>query len=160
MRCPVVLPFITKQAKVLFDFLVLAFYLAVTLRMVGSGETGLDTKALVEGSHKTGSKLQASIREDLLWDSMKAKYVGVVDVSSTFGHKVRLAGHEVALIRVVIDVNADGIEAIRSGELGDKVDTDVFLRCSWRFVRLECGVCMLCGLVALALVASENVLLY
>jgi hypothetical protein len=61
MRCPVVLPFITKQAKVLFDFLVLALYFAIILRMVGSSKAGLDTKALVEGSHKTGSELRAPI---------------------------------------------------------------------------------------------------
>jgi hypothetical protein len=60
------LPFITKQAKVLFNFLVLAFHFAVTLRMVGSSETGLDTKVLVEGSYEMGSKLQAAIGEDLL----------------------------------------------------------------------------------------------
>jgi hypothetical protein len=119
MRCPVVLPFITKQAKVLFDFLVLAFYFAVTLKMVGSSKAGLDTKALVEGSYETGSKLRTAIGEDLLRDPMEVEYVGVVDVSGTLGCKVRLAGHEVALIRVVIDVNTDGIEAIRSRELGD-----------------------------------------
>jgi hypothetical protein len=98
MRCLVILPFITKQAKVLFDFLVLAFYFAVTLRMVGSSEAGLDTKALVESSHKTGSKLWASIGKYLLWDSVKVEYVRVVDVSGTLGCKVRLAGHEVTLI--------------------------------------------------------------
>jgi hypothetical protein len=88
MRCPVVLPFITKQAKVLFNFLVLALYFAVTLRMVGSSESGFNTKALVEGSHETGSKLQALIREDLLWDSVEAEYIGVVDVGGTLGRKV------------------------------------------------------------------------
>jgi hypothetical protein len=119
MRCPVVLLFVAKQAKVLFDFLVLALYFAVTLRMVGSSKAGLDTKALVEGSHETGSKLRALIGEDLLWDSVKAEYVGVVDVSSTLGCKVRLAGHKVALIRVVVDVYTDGIESVRSGKLGD-----------------------------------------
>jgi hypothetical protein len=119
MRCLVVLPFITKQAKVLFNFLVLAFYFAVTLRMVGSSETGLDTKTLVEGSHKTSSKLQASIREDLLWDSVKVEYVGVVDVCGTLGCKIGLAGHEVALIRIVVDVYTDRIEAVRSGKLGN-----------------------------------------
>jgi hypothetical protein len=160
MRCPVVLPFITKQAKVLFDFLVLAFYFAVTLRMVGSSKAGLDTKALVEGSHETGSKLRASIGEDLLRDSVEAEYVRVVDVSGTFGCKVRLAGYEVALIQVMVDVYTDGIESVRSGKLGDKVDTDMFPGRSWRFVRLECRVRMLCGLVALALVISEDVLLH
>jgi hypothetical protein len=128
--------------------------------MVGSSKTGSDTKALVEGSHETGSELRAPIREDLLRDSMKAEYVGVMDVCGTFGCKVRLAGHKVALIRVVVNIDTDGIKAIRSGELGDKVDTDVFPGRSWRFVRLECRVRMLCGLVALAFVASKDVLLY
>jgi hypothetical protein len=160
MGCPVILPLFTKQAKVLFDFLVLALYFAVTLRMVGSSEAGLNTKALVESSHETGSKLQAAIREDLLWDSVEAEYIGVVDVCGTFGCKVRLAGHEVALIQIVIDINADGVKAIQSGELDDKVYTDIFLWRSWHFVRLKRGIQILCGLVALALVASEDVLFY
>jgi hypothetical protein len=160
VRCPVVLLFVTKQAKVLFDFLVLVLYFAVTLRMVGSSKAGLDTKALVEGSHETGSKLRAPIREDLLRDSVEAEYVGVMDVGGTFGRKVRLAGHEVALIRIVVDVYVDRVESVRSGKLGDEVDTDVFPGRSWHFVRLESGVRMLCGLVALALVASEDVLLH
>jgi hypothetical protein len=160
MRCPVVLPFITKQAKVLFDFLVLTFYFAITLWMVGSSKAGSDTKAFVEGSHEIGSELRAPIREDLLQDSVEVEYVGVMDVCGTFGCKVRLAGHEVALIQVVVDVDTDGIETVRSGELGDKVDIDMFSGRSWRFVRLEHRVRMLCGLVVLALVASEDVLLY
>jgi hypothetical protein len=90
MRYPVVLPFITKQAKVLFNFLVLAFHFAVTLKMVGSSETGLNTKILVEGSHETGSELRAMIGEDLLWDSMKAKYIGVMDVSGTLCYNGRI----------------------------------------------------------------------
>jgi hypothetical protein len=102
----------------LFDFLVLALYFAVTLRMVGSSKAGLDTKALVEGSHETGSELRTPIREDLR-DSMEAEYIGVMDVGGTFGCKVRLAGHEVALIRVVVDVYTDGIKSVRPGKLGD-----------------------------------------
>jgi hypothetical protein len=88
MRCPVVLPFIAKQVKVLFSFLVLALYFAVTLRMVGSSEAGLNTKVLVESSHETGSELRALIREDLLRNSVEAEYIGVVDISGTFGCKV------------------------------------------------------------------------
>jgi hypothetical protein len=119
VRCPVVLPFITKQAKVLFNFLVLAFHFAITLKMVGSSEAGLDTKVLVKSSHETSSKLWAAIREDLLQNSVKAEYVRVVDVSGTLGYKIRLAGYKVALIRVVVDVNADGIETVQSGKLSD-----------------------------------------
>jgi hypothetical protein len=44
MRCPVILLFITKQAKVLFDFLVLTLYFAVTLWIVGSSKASLNTK--------------------------------------------------------------------------------------------------------------------
>jgi hypothetical protein len=112
VRCPVVLLFITKQVKVLFDFLVFAFHFAITLRMVGSSEASLDIKALVECSHKMSSKLQAAIREDFLQNSMKVEYVGVIDVSSTLGCKIRLAGHKVALIQVIIDVDTDRIKAI------------------------------------------------
>jgi hypothetical protein len=92
MKCLVVLPFITKQAEVLFDFLVLALHFAIILRMVGSSKASLDTKVLIEDSHETDSKLRALIGEDLLWNSMTAEYIGVVDVSSTLGCKVRLAG--------------------------------------------------------------------
>jgi hypothetical protein len=87
-------------------------YFAVTLRMVGSSKTGLNTKMLVKSSYKMGGKLRATIGEDLLRDSMKMEYVGVVDISGTFGCKVRLAGYKVALIRIVVDVDADRVEAI------------------------------------------------
>jgi hypothetical protein len=43
---------------------------------------------------------------------MKVEYIEIVDVSGTLGYKVRLAGHEVALIRVVIDVYADGVKTV------------------------------------------------
>jgi hypothetical protein len=119
MRCLVVLPFVAKQAKILFNFLVLALYFAVTLWMVGSSEAGLDTKVLVQGSHKTGSKLQAAIREDLLQDSVEAEYIEVMDIGGTLGCKVRLAGHKVALIQVVVNIYTDRIKAIQSRELGD-----------------------------------------
>jgi hypothetical protein len=160
MRCPVVLLFITKQAKVLFNFFVLALHFAIILRMIGSSKASFNTKALVEGSHKTGSKLWTPIGEDLLWNSVEVEYIEVVDVSGILGYKVRLAGYEVALIQVVIDIDANGIEAVRSRKLGDEVYTDMFPGRSWCFVRLEYGVQMLCRLVALALVASEDVLLY
>jgi hypothetical protein len=92
--------------------LVLAFHFAVNLRMVGSSEAGFNTKVLVKGSYETGSKLQATIREDLLQNSVKAKYIRVVDISSALSCKVRFIKHEVALIQIVVDVNADRIETI------------------------------------------------
>jgi hypothetical protein len=112
MRCSIVLPLITKQAKILFDFLVLAFHFAVTLRMVGNSESDLDIKALIESFHEMSSKLWAAIREDLLWNPMKTEYVGVMDVSNTLGCKIRLAEHKVALIQIVININTDGIGVI------------------------------------------------
>jgi hypothetical protein len=119
VRCPVVLPFIAKQAEVLFDFLVLMFYFAVTLWMVGSSKTSLNTKALVESSHEMGSELWISIQKDLLQNSMKLEYIRVMDISGTLGYKVRLAGHEVALIQIVVNIDTDEIEAVRSRKLGD-----------------------------------------
>lgn len=80
--------------------------------MVGSGKAGLDTKVLVEGSHKMGGKLRAAIREDLLRNSVEVEYVGVIEVSSIFSHECRLALDKVSLIQVVININVDGIEAL------------------------------------------------
>jgi hypothetical protein len=79
---------------------------------IGCNRNSINSKALVEGSHETSSKLLAAIREDLLQDSVKAEYVGVVDVRGIFGSKVRLTGHEVALIQIVVDINADGVKAV------------------------------------------------
>jgi hypothetical protein len=112
VRCPVILPFITKQTKVLFNFLIFVFYLAITLKMTGSSETGFDIKVLVEGSYKTSSKLWATIREEFFWNSMKAEYIEIIDVGGILSCKIRLAGHKVALIQVVIDIDANEIEAI------------------------------------------------
>lgn len=83
--------FVTKQTKVLFSLLVLAFHLAITLYMVGSSEADLNIKALVEGSHEMNGKLWAAVGEDLLWNSVKVEYVSVMKVSSIFGHECRLA---------------------------------------------------------------------
>lgn len=100
--------------------------------MVGSGKTGFDTKALVEGSHETGGELRAAVREDPLRDSVEAEYVGVVEVSSTFSRKYRIGRDEVSLIQVVINIDADRIEALRSGELGDGIDSNVIPGSGWR----------------------------
>jgi hypothetical protein len=48
------LTFVTEKTKVLLHFLVFVVNFAVTLRMVGSSETGLNTKMLVESTHKAG----------------------------------------------------------------------------------------------------------
>lgn len=80
--------------------------------MVGSGEAGFDTKALIKGSHKMGGELRAAVGEDFLRNSMEAEYVGVMEVSSTFGCECRLAQDEVSLIRVVINIDTDGIKAL------------------------------------------------
>jgi hypothetical protein len=87
--------------------------------MVGSSEASFNNKALIEGSHEMGSKLRATIGEDFPWNSVEVEHIGVVDVSGTLSCKVRLAGHEVALIWVVVDIYADGIKAVRSGKLCD-----------------------------------------
>jgi hypothetical protein len=62
----VFLTFVTEEMKVLFYFLVFALNFAISLRMVGSSEAGLNTKMLVESTHKLGCKLWTAIREDFL----------------------------------------------------------------------------------------------
>jgi hypothetical protein len=65
---PVFLSFVIEEAEVLFYFLVLTLDFAISFRMIGSSETGFDTKTLVESTHESGRKLRTTIGEDFLRD--------------------------------------------------------------------------------------------
>jgi hypothetical protein len=58
---PVVLPFVHKEAKELFELLVNAFGLAVRLQVVCSGCREFDTEEAIEFAGEVGDKLWASI---------------------------------------------------------------------------------------------------
>ena len=93
MGSPVVLPLVGEQSKILFNFLVLAFYFAVSFRVEGSGKTGLNTESFVESAYEASRKLRASIRENFLWETVKTEHIPVVDICSAFGCQIGLAGH-------------------------------------------------------------------
>jgi hypothetical protein len=81
---PVFLTFVTEETKVLLYFLILALHFAISFRMIGSSEAGLNTKTFIESTHKTGRKLRAAIGEDFLWDSVEAEDIPVVKIGSAF----------------------------------------------------------------------------
>lgn len=67
---PVVLLLGDEEAQELLYFLVLALDLAVAFRMIGSGQAGLDNKALGESMHVVSGKLVSAVGEDLAWETV------------------------------------------------------------------------------------------
>jgi hypothetical protein len=82
---PVFLMLVTEEMEVLLSFLVLALNFAITFRVVGNSEAGSNTETFVKSTHESGCKLGAVIREDFLWDSIKAEDIPIVKISSVFG---------------------------------------------------------------------------
>src|ERR1700761_1343521 len=96
LRCrqqvyPIILPFPNEQAQVGFNFLVFALYLAVGLRMIGSGKTCVYPESLVQGSHASRCKLGSSVTNNLLRDPMQGEYVVEVDGCDTIRSNMRCA---------------------------------------------------------------------
>lgn len=60
----------------------------------------------------------------------------------------------------MIDIDADGIKALKSGKLSDEINSDMILGSGWHSLWLQSSIWVLCRLVALALVATEYILLY
>jgi hypothetical protein len=82
---PVFLMLVTEETKVLLNFLVLVLNFAVTFRVVGSSEAGLNTKSFVESTHELDRELGTMIGEDFFWNSIKAEDISVVKIGSVFG---------------------------------------------------------------------------
>ena len=77
--------------------------------MVGGGELSFNAKTFVKGSHILSSKLWSTIEEDLLWKTVEIEDVSVVYPSYTFGSDSEVDQYEVALVRVVVDVNSNWV---------------------------------------------------
>lgn len=125
---PVVLSLGDEEAQELLYFLVLALNFAVAFRVVGGGQAGLNTKALVESTHVASGKLVTTIGEDLAQETVETEDISVVDIGHAFSGDCRVNGHEMALVRVVIHVNSDRVfSSLRvARELSDGIDSDMF----------------------------------
>lgn len=66
MIASIFLILVSEHLKVLLDILVLALNFAIALGVIGSSQASLNSKTLVEGAHKSSSKLWTMIGEDLL----------------------------------------------------------------------------------------------
>ena len=90
---------------------------------------------------------------------METEDVRVVDVAHAGCGDRRIDGHKMALIRVVVDVDCNGV-LLGLGvawELRDEIHTDMFPRSRGDFLRLESRLRIWGGLVPLTLVAAEHV---
>ena len=93
--------------------------------MIGSGEAGLDPKALEKVAHELRGKLGSAVAGEGKRESMESEDFAVVDVGSSFRTDFGLAGESVDEFGVVVGEYDDGIvsvEALREGS--NEVDSN------------------------------------
>ena len=81
---PIVLLVVAENAKELFDFLVYAFCFTIGLRVESRRQGLIYVKLVPSFSHKFGSELRASIRDNVLWESCSSPDIIQVELSSFF----------------------------------------------------------------------------
>jgi hypothetical protein len=104
---PVIMTRVCKESKVLFDFLISAFGLAIRLGMVRGGECMGDAELLIQSFHELRRKLGASIGDDLGGDAMETEYLLVMDIGNTFSVDVRCGRNDMYLFAVVVNIHGD-----------------------------------------------------
>jgi hypothetical protein len=83
MFSSVLLMVVTKEAYILFNFLVLTLGLALIFRILGNSEANLDSKVFIESAHELGCKLWSAVGEDFLQNFVEAEHISIVKISST-----------------------------------------------------------------------------
>jgi hypothetical protein len=81
---PIVLLVVAENAKELFDFLVYAFCFTIGLRVESRRQGLIYVKLVSSFSHKFGSELRASIRDNVLWESCSSPNIIQVELSDFF----------------------------------------------------------------------------
>ena len=113
-----------------FQVLVASFRLAIGLRMIGSGQLGLDPKSLAEGLPDGCYELGASVGYDGGWQSVQSEHVFDQDINGGVGGGAvipRIAGYVMALLYQPISGYKDYIIAIRKWQSRYEVDYDILL---------------------------------
>jgi len=82
---PICLSFVDEDTKVLFDFLIDTFGLAIGLRVICGREVRLDTCHGIEVSHELGSELGASVANCLSWKTEFRPHMIAIDASGAEG---------------------------------------------------------------------------
>jgi hypothetical protein len=157
---PVFLTFVTEEMKILLYFLVLALDFAISFWVISSNEAGFYTKTFIECMHKLGHKLGAVIGEDFFRNSVKMEDIPIMKIGSALGCQVGLARDKVSLIKVVIHVDHNGVKVVRGGQLRNKIDANMLPRSSRDFLRLQDSFGVLCRLIALALLTTQDIFVY
>ena len=140
--CPVILLIVTEDVEVDFDVLVFALNFAVALGVVGGGESCFDAETFVQCTHEPSGELRASVGDDLARYAVQSENVAIMDISDTFSRELRCTGHQMSLVREVIDVDSDRVLATRSGELCDEINSNDFPWLSRDFLGLKVRVWM------------------
>ena len=134
---PIVLLVVAENAKVLFHFLVYAFCFTIGLGVEGHRQGLIYIKLAPGFSHKLGSKLGASIRDYVLWESSLPPDIIQVELSGFFcSDSFAARGDDYSFTEMVYyDEHGVGITGFR--EVGDEVHGDGFSYSSRDRVRMQ-----------------------
>jgi len=92
---PVTLSLVGEESEILFQFLVDLFCLSVSLRVVGCGGCQLNSKQLVEFLAEFCDKLETSVQNDLLRETMVFPYMAEEEVCGAGSRDSRNSGKSV-----------------------------------------------------------------
>lgn len=90
----IILMIIDEEAKVLFNFLVHPFRLAICLRVVSSGQVTRDTQEGVEILHELRCVLGTPITDDLSWEAVLAPHLVAVNLRHSQGRQLLICGDQ------------------------------------------------------------------
>ena len=118
---PVVLLVVAVDAEILFDDLVHAFGLAVSLRVERGGQTRLGTEEFREGCPELRGEDRSTIGHEGFWEAVESDDVVHKQASEFRGGRGLVARDEVSHLGEAIHKNEESIVTFREGEIYDKV---------------------------------------
>ena len=112
--------------KVLFDFLIDSFGLAIGLRMVSGGEIRLYSSHSVEISHELCRELGALVADGFSWKTEFCPDMITIDTSGTKCREFHVCREGDNVFGESVDNYDDGVVSGRFGKWSDEVNGDVF----------------------------------
>ena len=120
---PIILSLVNKKLKVLLQFLIDSFHLPISLGMVCSSGSQLNSKESVQFLCKFHHKLGSPIGHNSPRQSVVFLYVLKVELGSSSGSQGSDCAHKVATLGDRVNYYHDGIFPIRFQEFNYKIDT-------------------------------------
>ena len=130
---PIVMEGVNVEPEINFKLLVDTFCLTVSLGMVCCGRGAFDPTSFIETGDELVHELRSVVTSDCLGNAKMTDPVMDQDVSVTLRGQRCQGGDEDGFLGSLVDDDENGIETVRDGKRGYKVDRDILER-GWAWV--------------------------